>query len=90
VLALQSVAAALIGLMAAIGWWYASNKRRLLDGLIEDAEVDALRLRVLAEPMTALLTIPLAFVSATYWELGWLSYPLFALLLKRSRWFAGS
>ena len=88
VLALQSVGAALIGFMAAIGWWDTSNKRRLLDNVTQVAEVEALR--VLAEPITALLTLPIAFVSVAYWELGWLTYPLFAFLLKRSRWFARS
>jgi uncharacterized membrane protein len=86
-LAMQSSAAALIGIAAAIGWWYASYDGRLLAPNVDPADVDALRLRVLAEPMTALLTLGLAFVDATLWELGWLTYPLFARLLKRTRFF---
>jgi hypothetical protein len=34
--------------------------------------------------LTAVLTIALAFVSATAWELGWLAYPLIAALLRKT------
>jgi len=83
VLAAQSISAALVGFAAAAAWWYASYQRRLLTREITDAEVAALRLRVLAEPLTALLTLGLAFVSALAWELGWLAYPLIARLLRK-------
>jgi len=84
VLALQSLAAVLVGFMAAAAWWYASKDNRLLSSDISKAEVGALRLRVLAEPLTAVLTFGLAFVSPLMWELGWLAYPLFAALLRRT------
>jgi uncharacterized membrane protein len=87
-LALQSFGAVLIGVMAAIGWWYASHKRRLLEDEIEESKVKALQLRVLAEPLTALFTIPLAFISPLLWELGWFAYLLFAALLRRSKRFS--
>jgi len=87
VLALQSSSAALIGVFSALGWHYASKGRRLLDDEIDENAVKALRLRVLAEPLTAFLTLPLAFVSAALWELGWLAYPILAYLLNRTRWF---
>lgn len=89
-LALQSVGAGLIGVMAAMGWWYASKNRRLLDDEIKESDVKALQLRVLAEPLTALFTIPLAFISPLLWELGWFAYPLFAALLRRSKTFSPS
>jgi uncharacterized membrane protein len=84
VLAAQSIAAALVGFAAAAAWYYASYKQRLLTPEIGDAEVAALRLRVLAEPLTALLTLALAFVSATAWEIGWLAYPLIAAMLHKT------
>jgi uncharacterized membrane protein len=84
VLAAQSIAAALVGFAAAAAWYYASYKQRLLTPEIGDAEVAALRLRVLAEPLTALLTLALAFVSATAWEIGWLAYPLIAAMLRKT------
>jgi uncharacterized membrane protein len=84
VLAAQSVAAALVGFAAAAAWWYASYNRRLLTREIDDDEVTALRLRVLAEPLTAVLTLALAFVSAVAWEIGWLAYPLIAAMLSKA------
>jgi uncharacterized membrane protein len=84
VLVAQSITAALVGFFAAAAWWYASYKRRLLTQDIGDDEVATLQLRVLAEPLTAVLTIGLAFVSATAWELGWLAYPLIAAMLRKT------
>jgi uncharacterized membrane protein len=83
VLATQSAAAALLGFVAAAAWWYASHGRRLLTDEIDDSEIAALRLRVLAEPLTATLTLALAFVGPLAWELGWFAYPLVALVLRR-------
>jgi uncharacterized membrane protein len=82
VLAVQSIAAALVGFAAAAAWWYASYNRRLLTPDISDDEIAVLRLRVLAEPLTALLTLALAFVNAVAWELGWFAYPLIAAMLR--------
>jgi uncharacterized membrane protein len=84
VLAAQSITAALVGFAAAAAWWYASYNRRLLTPEIDNDDVTALQLRVLAEPLTAVLTLALAFVSATAWELGWLAYPLIAGLLRKA------
>jgi uncharacterized membrane protein len=84
VLAAQSLAAALVGFAAAAAWWYASKDRRLLSPDISSNEIGALRLRVLAEPLTAVLTLVLAFFDPLLWELGWLAYPLFAAVLRRA------
>ncbi len=84
VMAAQSITAALIGLFAAAAWWYASHDRRLLTPEADDAEVNALRLRVLAEPLTAVLTLGLAFVSATAWEIGWFAYPIMVAVLQKA------
>jgi uncharacterized membrane protein len=83
--ALESAAAALAGIMAAWGWSYAIKNRRLLhDDISDDAALET-RDRILAEPITALVTIPLAFVGPWLWEAAWLTYPLFIKLLKRRR-----
>jgi uncharacterized membrane protein len=84
VLAAQSITAALVGFAAAAAWWYASYNRRLLTPEIDHDEVAALQLRVLAEPLTAVLTLALAFVSATAWEISWLAYPLIAAMLHKA------
>ena len=39
----------------------------------------------MAEPITAMITIPIAFVGPVFWEISWLSYLLVASLLKRRR-----
>ena len=80
---MQSLAAARVG-FAAAAWWYASEDRRLLSPELTESEIAALRLRVLAEPLTAVLTLILAFINPLLWELGWLTYPLFAMLLRRA------
>lgn len=37
----------------------------------------------MAEPITALITLPFAFVGLMFWEISWLSYPLVAFLFRR-------
>jgi hypothetical protein len=44
-----------------------------------------LRDRILAEPITAIITIAFAFVGPILWEISWLSYPLVVLLVRRRR-----
>jgi apolipoprotein N-acyltransferase len=44
-----------------------------------------LRDRILAEPITAIITIPLAFVGPIIWEISWLSYPLVVWLVRGRR-----
>ncbi|MDJ0720041.1 MAG: TMEM175 family protein [Desulfobacterales bacterium] len=82
-LALQSAMAGMVGLAAAGSWRYACHKRRLLSDRIHDDEARNLQLAFLAEPVTALITIPFAFTGRLYWDLAWLSYPLVARLLGR-------
>jgi hypothetical protein len=44
-----------------------------------------LRDRILAEPITAIITIPLAFVGPIFWEISWLIYPLVVFLVRGRR-----
>jgi uncharacterized membrane protein len=83
--ALESGAAALMGFVAAWGWAYAIKDRRLLHDDVSDEDALATRDRILAEPITALITIPFAFLGPWLWEAAWLTYPLFIKLLKRRR-----
>jgi len=83
--ALESAAAALMGFVAAWGWAYASKNRRLVHDDVPDDDALATRDRILAEPITALVTIPFAFIGPWLWEAAWLAYPLFIKLLKRRR-----
>ncbi len=72
---LESFAALLLGISAYLGWYYAYRKGDLI---AEDVSVDKseeLLKKNLAEPFTALFTIPFAFVGPIAWELSWFLYP---------------
>jgi uncharacterized membrane protein len=83
--ALESLTAAMVGVASSLGWWYAIKDRRLLSPEVTDQYALQLRDRILAEPLTALITLPLAFVGPTLWEISWWSYPLIVWLVKRRR-----
>jgi uncharacterized membrane protein len=84
-LALQSLTLLLAGILGFAAWAYAIRDGRLLADYAREEEVSALLVRSLAEPLTALITLPLAFVSATLWELAWLLYIPLAWYLGRKR-----
>jgi uncharacterized membrane protein len=83
--AIESFAAVLVGIAGGWGWSYAIKNHRLL--LPEVTEQYALRLRdrILAEPITAIITLPFAFVGPILWEISWLSYPLVVKLVRGRR-----
>jgi len=83
--ALESLTAAMVGVAASWGWWYAIKNRRLLSPEVTDQYALQLRDRILAEPLTALITLPFAFVNPTLWEISWWSYPLVVWLVRRRR-----
>jgi uncharacterized membrane protein len=80
--AFESCTAALVGITAALGWSYAIKNRRLTSPDLSDQEARDLQIRTLAEPITALITLPCAFIGPWIWEASWLLYPLVASLLK--------
>jgi uncharacterized membrane protein len=84
VLFLQSVGLALAGFVAVVAWAYASKNRRLVTDTITDEEIGELRLAILPEPITALLTIPFVWLGHGWWTLAWLlAIPIGWLLKKR-------
>jgi uncharacterized membrane protein len=84
VLFLQSVGLALAGFVAVAAWEYASKDRRLVTDTITDEEIIELRLAILPEPITALLTIPFVWLGHGWWTLAWLlAIPIGWLLKKR-------
>ncbi len=83
--ALESIAVALVGIAGGWGWSYAIKNHRLLLPEVTEPYAYRLRDRILAEPITAIITIPLAFVGPILWEISWLSYPLVVLLVRRRR-----
>jgi uncharacterized membrane protein len=83
--AFESCPAALVGIASAWGWSYAIKNRRLISADLTDQEAGDLQIRILAEPITALITIPCAFVGPWIWEASWLLYPLIAYILRRRK-----
>jgi len=83
--ALESLAAALVGIAGGWGWSYAIKNHRLLLPEVTEPYAYQLRDRILAEPITAIITIPVAFVGPILWEISWLSYPLVVWLVRARR-----
>ena len=83
--AFESIAAALVGIAGGWGWSYAIKNHRLLLSEVTEQYARRLRDRILAEPITAIITIPLAFVGPIFWEISWLIYPLVVFLVKGRR-----
>jgi hypothetical protein len=81
--AFESVAAALMGLMSSAGWSYAMKGGRLLLPEVDAVYAKELRTRTWAEPTTAMITLPCAFVGPGIWELAWFIYPVVRMIAKR-------
>jgi uncharacterized membrane protein len=80
---LESSAAVLIGAVAYLGWWYAGAKGALISDDVSDEEAKQVADSNLAEPLTALLTIPAAFIGPWAWELSWFLYPFLKWIFGR-------
>ena len=79
----ESIAVALIGIAAGAAWWYARRKGLVRKGISKD-EMFAVQIEAFAEPLSALVTLPFAYVGEVAWNLAWFAYiPIAALLKKR-------
>ena len=82
---LESATAALAGLSGAFAWRYGIRNRRLIQPDVSDYDAQKILDAVLAEPLTALLTIPFAFAGPWLWEASWLLLIPTTMVLKRMR-----
>ena len=82
--AFESATAALAGLSAAFAWMY-GIKSRLIQPDVSDFHAQKILDGVLAEPLTALMTIPFAFAGPWIWEASWLLLIPTNMILKRIR-----
>ena len=80
---LESFAALLLAISAYLGWYYAYRKGDLVSEDVPVEKSEALLKRNLAEPFTALFTMPFAFVGPIAWELSWFLYPFIRWTFKR-------
>jgi hypothetical protein len=71
----ESFAAVMVGIAGGWGWSYAIKNHRLLLPEVTEQYALQLRDRILAEPITAIITLLFAFVGPIMWEISWLSYP---------------
>jgi uncharacterized membrane protein len=83
--AFESIAAAMAGIAGGWGWAYAVKNHRLLLPEVTEQYAHQLRDRILAEPITAIITVPFAFIGPILWEISWLSYPLVVWSVRRRR-----
>ena len=79
----ESVTAMMIGVMSWVGWFYAMHKADLLDPELSKQEAEHILQKNLAEPVTAVITIPFAFIGPVAWELSWFLYPFIKHLFSR-------
>jgi len=79
----ESFSAMMVGLMSLLGWLYAMHKGNLLDPELSAEDAVHIRQKNMAEPITAAITIPFAFVGPVAWELSWFLYPFIKYLFSR-------
>ena len=82
---LESATAGLAGLSGAFAWRYGIKNRRLIQPDVNDFDARKILDGVLAEPLTALMTIPFAFAGPWIWEASWLLLIPTNMILKRMR-----
>jgi hypothetical protein len=79
----ESIAVAAIGIAAGTAWWVA-RKRGLVRAGSTAKERLAVQIEAFTEPLTALVTLPFAFVGELAWNLAWFAYlPIATVLRKR-------
>ena len=82
---LESITTMLVGIAAYMGWRHAKKDGRLTAPSVSRGEADAISIAILAEPVTAAITIPFAIFTPILWEASWFSYPLVVALLNRRK-----
>ncbi|MGB5295468.1 MAG: TMEM175 family protein [Thermoanaerobaculia bacterium] len=80
----ESIAVALIGLPLALGWWHAERKGLIREGVSDQEKRDEF-VETFTEPVTALITLPFAYLDELYWNLAWLAYIPVSAFLKRRK-----
>jgi len=83
--AFESAATLMVGLFSNLSWRYAIHGRRLLDPDIDQEKVEDVSRKIMAEPVTAAITVPFAYIGPWMWEVSWFLYPLIRRLFSRLR-----
>ena len=77
----ESIAVALIGIAAGGAWWFARKRGLVRTGSTAKERI-AVQIEAFAEPLSALVTLPFAFVGEMAWNLAWFAYIPIAALVK--------
>ena len=83
-LQMQSITLALAGFFSVWGWYHA-NQNGLISNTLTTLEKDKVYLKLMPEPVTAVLTIPFATIGPNYWTFSWLLLIPVGWVLKRIR-----
>jgi uncharacterized membrane protein len=67
----ESIAAVLMGGLGLASWLYAAKGRRLIQESVTEEDVRHMTARLLPNPVTAVLTIGIAFLGSLWWTLSW-------------------
>jgi uncharacterized membrane protein len=78
----ESIAVALIGVAAGLAWWWARRKGLVREGISKEEKL-SVQLEAFTEPLTALVTLPFAYVGELAWNLAWFAYIPIAAFLRR-------
>jgi len=81
--AFESISAMMVGLLSLLAWHYAMHKGDLLDPELSADDAIHIRQKNMAEPITAAITIPFAFVGPIAWELSWFLYPFIKYVFSK-------
>lgn len=80
----ESITAMLVGVPAYLGWRHAKHAG-LISPELSSEEADDISVSILAEPITAAITIPFAIFTPLLWEAAWFAYPLVTRVLNKRK-----
>jgi len=81
----ESITAFLVGITSLLNWLVVMRNPQLLGPEITTAEARGITDRFLPEPITAAITIAIAYVGPIFWEISWLSFIPIIFIIKGIR-----
>ena len=72
----------LIGFFSFLNWTYATYKHNLVDENLDINTIKYIRITSLIEPTVALITIVVAFLKPSLWDISWASVIIFYILVE--------
>lgn len=72
----------LVGFFSFLNWTYATYKHKLVDENLDINTIKYIRITSLIEPTVALITIVVAFLKPSLWDISWASIIIFYILVE--------